>query len=305
MGEPALRHAAHGPSGGGYERHRPEETVLYRTVERHWPAFLERAEERGGLPRFVVREVEEYLRCGLLEHGCLRVACCSCGFERLVAFSCKRRGFCPSCLGRRMADMAVHLEQEVFPEAPVRQWVCSMPWGIRAVLGYDRKLCADVVSAFMGEVSRSLKHRAKRELGLASVSLAHTGAVAVVQRADSALRLNVHVHALALDGVYVRAEAKGTLVFHPLPPPSPGEVEHVAAQTARRVAAVFQKHGRSLETPTDDDPLPDDQPVLAACYASRRGWPRPRRRARRQAPAPPRRPAPLPPAQLGFAFMKK
>jgi hypothetical protein len=92
---------------GGYERHRPEETVLYRTLEVHWPAFRERAEEASGLPRFVVREVEEYLRCGILEHGCVRVRCGRCGFERLVAFSCKRRGFCPSCLGRRMADTAV------------------------------------------------------------------------------------------------------------------------------------------------------------------------------------------------------
>jgi hypothetical protein len=254
VGEAAFQHQVHGPSGGrAYERHRPEETVLYRTVERHWPAFRERAEEHGGLPRFVVREVEEYLRCGLLERGCVRVACCSCGFERLVAFSCKRRAFCPSCLGRRMADLAVHLEQRVFPEAPVRQWVCSMPWSIRAVLGYDRKLCADVVSAFISEVSRSLKHRARRALGLASVSLAHTGAVAVVQRADSALRLNVHVHALALDGVYVRDGTTGPLAFHALPAPSREEVEDVAARTARRVAKVFQKHGRSLEAPTEDD----------------------------------------------------
>jgi len=262
----------HGRSGAArYERHRPEETVLYRTVERHWPAFREQAEEHGGLPKFVVREFEEYLRCGRLEQGCLRVACCSCGFERLVAFSCKRRGFCPSCLGRRMADMAVHLEQEVFPEAPVRQWVCSMPWRIRAVLGYDRKLCADVVAAFLGEVSRSLRHRAKRELGLGSVSRMHTGAVAVVQRADSALRLNVHVHALALDGVYVRDGAKGPLTFHPLAAPTRAHVEDVARRTARRVEKVFQKHGRSFERPTEDDPLPDDQPVLASCYAAAAG----------------------------------
>ncbi len=96
-----------------YERHRPEETVLYRTLEGHWPAFRERAEEVGGLPRFVAREVEEYLRCGILEHGCVRVGCSRCGFERLVAFSCKRRGFCPSCLGRRMADTALHLVERV------------------------------------------------------------------------------------------------------------------------------------------------------------------------------------------------
>jgi prevent-host-death family protein len=30
----------------------------------------------------------------------------SCGFERLVAFSCKLRGLCPSCAARRMADTA-------------------------------------------------------------------------------------------------------------------------------------------------------------------------------------------------------
>jgi hypothetical protein len=55
MGKPALRHAAHGsPGNGNCERHRPEETVVYRTVERYGPAFLERADERperGGLAR--------------------------------------------------------------------------------------------------------------------------------------------------------------------------------------------------------------------------------------------------------------
>jgi hypothetical protein len=49
-----------------YERHRPEQTVLYQLVEPHWPAFRERSEAAGGLPRFVVREMEEYLRCGRL-----------------------------------------------------------------------------------------------------------------------------------------------------------------------------------------------------------------------------------------------
>ncbi|MBK8998724.1 MAG: hypothetical protein IPM35_23630 [Myxococcales bacterium] len=43
------------------------------------------------------------------------------------------------------------------------------------------------MSAFMGEVDRSLRWRAERELGLASVADAHTGGVAAVQRTDSAL----------------------------------------------------------------------------------------------------------------------
>ena len=111
----------------GYARRRPEETLLHALVREHWPRFLERAEEEGGLPRFVVREFEEYLRCGLLEHGVVRLACRQCGHEMLVAFSCKRRGFCPSCVGRRMSDVAAHLVDEVLPEEPIRQWVCSLP----------------------------------------------------------------------------------------------------------------------------------------------------------------------------------
>ena len=136
----------------------------------------------------MLREVEEYLRCGILEHGCVRVGCARCGFERLVAFSCKRRGFCPSCLGRRMADTAVHLVERVIPEVPVRQWVCSLPWRLRVLLGYDRRLCAAVLEVFVIELSRSLKRRAKRSLGLATVAQAHTSAVSVIQRGDSGLR---------------------------------------------------------------------------------------------------------------------
>jgi hypothetical protein len=44
-------------------------TATYQVVEQHWPGFRQRAEHAGGLPRFVVREMEEYLRCGRLEFG--------------------------------------------------------------------------------------------------------------------------------------------------------------------------------------------------------------------------------------------
>ncbi|MBN1669736.1 MAG: transposase zinc-binding domain-containing protein [Kiritimatiellae bacterium] len=35
--------------------------------------------------------------------------------------SCKGRGFCPSCGGRRMADTAAHLVERVLPHVAVRQ----------------------------------------------------------------------------------------------------------------------------------------------------------------------------------------
>nr|WP_251314824.1 transposase zinc-binding domain-containing protein [Escherichia coli] len=48
--------------------------------------------------------------------------CASTAVQRLVAFSCKKRGFCPSCGARRMAESARHPVEEVFGPRPVRQW---------------------------------------------------------------------------------------------------------------------------------------------------------------------------------------
>ena len=211
------------------------------------------------------------MRCGRLEHGCVRVKCARCGFERLVAFSCKRRGFCPSCLGRRMADTALHLVEKVFPEVPVRQWVCSLPWRLRVLCGYDRKLCAEVLEAFMVELARSLKHRAKSALDLRSLKQAWTGAVSVIQRGDSSLRLNVHFHVLALDGVYVRKDPGAPLVFYALPEPSADEVAEVARRTARRVQKILAGHGRTLDGTGErdaHDEQPAEQLALSACYGA-------------------------------------
>jgi hypothetical protein len=54
-------------------------------------------------------------------------------------------------------------------------------------------------------------------------------------RFDSALRLNVHAHTIALDGVYLREEG-GALGFRALPPPTITDVSHGALR-ARRSAA--------------------------------------------------------------------
>jgi ribosomal protein S27E len=83
-----------------YQRHQPERTVLYRTIATHLPTFFARPaweDGTGGWPAFVRREFEAYLKCGRLEHGLLRVQCERCGDTTVVAFSCRGRGFCPSC----------------------------------------------------------------------------------------------------------------------------------------------------------------------------------------------------------------
>ena len=44
-----------------------------------------------------------------------------------VPSSSRRRGFCPSCGGRRMAERAAYLVDEVLPQVSVRQWVLTLP----------------------------------------------------------------------------------------------------------------------------------------------------------------------------------
>ncbi|MFZ7011130.1 transposase zinc-binding domain-containing protein, partial [Klebsiella pneumoniae] len=111
----------------GYERHQPDQTLLYQLVEQHYPAFKASLEAQGQhLPRYIQQEFNDLLQCGRLEYGFMRVRCEDCHHERLVAFSCKRRGFCPSCGARRMAESAALLIDEVFPKEPIRRHCCKV-----------------------------------------------------------------------------------------------------------------------------------------------------------------------------------
>ena len=87
-----------------YERHRPEQTTLYRLVQQHAATFIAHAEAAAGadLPQFVKDEFDAFLECGIVAHGFLRLRCGDCGHDKLVAFSCKRRG------ARRVAPGAWH-----------------------------------------------------------------------------------------------------------------------------------------------------------------------------------------------------
>ena len=187
-----------------YRPRRPEVSILYGVGAGHVEAFLARQRERDRLvPRFVEREFRSFLDCGILAHGFLRVRCDACHLDRLVPYSCKCRGFCPSCCGRRMADTAAHLVDRVFPEVSVRQWVLSVPFALRYRLAYDASLVTDVLRIWVRAVFASIRRRA----GIpASNRRARCGAVTFIQRFSDALNLDPHFHTLALDGIYVEED---------------------------------------------------------------------------------------------------
>jgi hypothetical protein len=261
-------HSSHGHGAGGtaYVRRRPEESVLYSVVQAELETFLARAQARERrVPRFVERELRGFLRCGILAHGFVRVRCDECGVDRVVAFSCKGRGFCPSCGGRRMADTAAHLVDRVLPEVPVRQWVLSLPFALRYRLAYDAPLTSAVLGIFVRAVFCSLPRRARTQWG---VVRAQCGAVTFVQRFGGALNLNVHFHSLLLYGVYALGPDR-SLRFHPLPPPEDAEVEQVVGQVARRIARLLESRGLGPDAdPTEADPLAEEQPLLAQLYGA-------------------------------------
>jgi hypothetical protein len=105
-------------------------------VQQHAATFFAQAEDAAGadLPQFVQDEFDAFLGCGILTHGFLRLRCGDCGHDKLLAFSCKRRGLCPSCGARRMSQAAAHLVNQVIPHVLVRRWVLSLPIPLRLLL---------------------------------------------------------------------------------------------------------------------------------------------------------------------------
>src|SRR5207247_9332213 len=143
------------PGARGYQRHRSETTTLYAVVRDNIEtlyAAVAAGFEGAALPPFVRREFDGYLDCGLLCRGFARMKCVTCDEQHLVAFSCKGRGFCPSCMGRRMCQTAANLVEHVLPAVPFRQWVLTLPYELRSRLGFDGKVLGAVARIFVDSI---------------------------------------------------------------------------------------------------------------------------------------------------------
>ncbi|NUV05099.1 putative transposase [Escherichia coli] len=168
----------------------------------------------------------------------------SCGFAaRIVITSVwspsavKRRGFCPSCGARRMAESAALLIDEVFPKEPIRQWVLSFPFQLRFWLARHPQLMGQVLSI----VYRTLSTHLIKKAGYTKAS-AQTGSVTLIQRFGSALNLNVHYHMLFLDGVYAEDDY-GKQRFHRVKAPTYDELNTLAHTLSHRIARCMEKRG--------------------------------------------------------------
>ena len=234
--------------GYTYERHRSEESILYKVVQENLETFLTLVHEEceRPLPDFVEKEFREYLKCGILAYGFLRSRCGGCHNEHLVAFSCKRRGFCPSCGGRRMSESAIHLVDEVLPLRPIRQWVLSFPIQIRLLLAVRPKIMTEILNIATSTISGHLSKKA----GFKKTQ-AKTGTVTLIQRFGGSINLNIHFHQLFLDGVYELDEEGKPSSFHVTKAPTVFELSGVLNKIIHRTARHLEKRGLIVKDEED------------------------------------------------------
>ena len=251
-----------------YQRRQPELTPCYKIIQEEWETFkTERELEQRPLPLYVIDEFEAYLRCGVLAHGFVRLRCESCNQDKIVAFSCKLRGFCPSCTGRRMAEAACHLVDSILPYVPYRQFVITFPYPMRYWLNSNKELFSSVHTIITDEIQNHYKELTQ----LPKTRDPKAGIVSFTQRFGSALNLNPHIHLIATDGMHYRPD-------HPLFRKAKGltdqHIKKLLTKITSRVLSHLQQRGylntdgEIVVNPKRDDLFEEFESVDMATKAS-------------------------------------
>ena len=120
-----------------------------------------------------------------------------------------------------------------------------------------------IMGKALGIVYRAISTHITKKSGQTKTT-AYTGAVTLIQRFGSALNLNVHLHMLFLDGVYVQAKPpKSALHFQWIKSPSSEELTRLTHTIATRIGRVLERQGllvrdtehSYLTNTNEDDPI--------------------------------------------------
>jgi len=180
-----------------YTPRNPRLSDYYRCVEDFFEELERVHEERyqarlGYLRPEIGQTIFRYLDCGCLQNGFARVKCDDCGHEYLVAFSCKRRHFCPSCHQKRVIEFGEWFLDDLAVTVPHRHIVFSIPKLIRRCFLFDRKLLADL--------SRIAWETLKEYMSAAENSM--PGCACSIQTFGDFLGFNPHCHIIISDGSF-------------------------------------------------------------------------------------------------------
>jgi hypothetical protein len=156
---------------------------------------------------------------------------------------------------------------QVLPDVPIRQWVLTFPYRLRYLLAYNAKLCRAVRKVSMRALLSFLRRRA-RKMGLAD---GHSGAVCSLQRGGGSINVNVHLHILALDGVFFELDDNSELDYQHLPAPRESEVQRLLETIRNRVERLMCRWG--LDEGADLAAAADDSGMGACLVQAGRASP--------------------------------
>jgi len=182
---------------GIYRQRHPEHTVFYRVFFHYFEQFLQEYENRfereyGYFRPVIQNVVEKYLDCGNPMCGFARIRCPDCGEERLLMFSCKTRGFCPSCHAKRREEWGEWMREELLLDVPHRQVVFTIPKMLRLFFRFKRKLLHSLCLSAVRSLVKFLHTATGFEL--------MPGVVAVIQTFGDRINFHPHIHVLMTEG---------------------------------------------------------------------------------------------------------
>jgi len=182
---------------GVYRPRHAERTVLYRVLFHYFDRFLtdyeSRFQKECGFLRPIIKEVvERYLDCGNPHCGFARIRCPDCGEERLLMFSCRTRGFCPSCHAKRLEEWGEWMRETLLLDVPHRQVVFTIPRMLRIFFKYNRRLLGELCLLAL----RCLSHY----IALVTGSCLMPGVIAAIQTFGDQINFHPHLHFLVTEG---------------------------------------------------------------------------------------------------------
>ena len=182
---------------GIYRQRHPERSVFYRVFFHYFDRFLleyeNRFEREYGYLRPVIQEVvDKYLDCGNPKCGFARIRCSDCRKEMLLTFSCKVRGFCPSCHAKRREEWGEWMRESLLLDVPHRQVVFTIPKMLRIFFKYKRSLLSSLCLCGKGAILKYLRAVTGKEIT--------PGIIAVIQSFGSKINLHPHLHFLLTEG---------------------------------------------------------------------------------------------------------
>jgi hypothetical protein len=167
--------------------------VLFHYFDRFLTEYESRFEKLYGFLRPIIKDVvERYLDCGNPRCGFARIRCPDCHTEHFLMFSCRTRGFCPSCHAKRLEEWGEWVRENLLLDVPHRQVVFTIPRMLRIFFKYNRRL--------LGELCRCALRSLIRHFEIAAESELMPGVIAAIQTFGTRINFHPHLHFLVTEG---------------------------------------------------------------------------------------------------------